>query len=148
MFLFRLNRCKIHIQNMDQQKNTEKITKPINIIWVEDDKFLSSILMKKFGVSGHNISLAKNSEETFDLLKKTKPDIFVLDISLPGESGFDILQKIRMGQDMKNTPVIVLSNTSKQSDIDKAKLLGAQKFLVKAAVSLDEIIKEVEILTK
>ena len=104
--------------------------------------------MKKFGVSGHNIKLAKNSEETFELLKNMKPDIFVLDISLPGESGFDILQKIRMEHNTKTTPVIVLSNTSKQSDIDKAKLLGAQKFLVKAAVSLDEIIKEVELLTK
>ena len=63
-------------------------------------------------------------------------------------TGFDILQKIRMDQSMKNVPVIMLSNTSKQSDVDKAKLLGAQKFLVKAAVSLDEIIKEVEMLTK
>ena len=133
---------------MNDEKQIEKAVIPRNIIWVEDDKFLSSILMKKFGVSGHNIILAKNSEETFELLKNMKPDIFVLDISLPGESGFDILQKIRMEQNTKSTPVIVLSNTSKQSDIDKAKLLGAQKFLVKAAVSLDEIIKEVELLTK
>lgn len=133
---------------MNEEKQIEKAVIPRNIIWVEDDKFLSSILMKKFGVSGHNIKLAKNSEETFELLKNMKPDIFVLDISLPGESGFDILQKIRMEHNTKTTPVIVLSNTSKQSDIDKAKLLGAQKFLVKAAVSLDEIIKEVELLTK
>ncbi len=133
---------------MNETKQVENTIRSRNIIWVEDDKFLSSILIKKFSVSGHNINLAKNSEETFELLKNIKPDIFVLDISLPGESGFDILQKIRMDQNTKTIPVIVLSNTSKQSDIDKAKLLGAQKFLVKAAVSLDEIIKEVELLTK
>lgn len=121
---------------------------PKNIIWVEDDAFLGSILMKKFGVTGHNVSLAKSGDEAFELIKNIKPDIFVLDIFLPGMTGFDILQKIRMDQTMKNVPVIMLSNTSKQSDVDKAKLLGAQKFLVKAAVSLDEIIKEVEMLTK
>ena len=46
---------------MNDEKQIEKAVIPRNIIWVEDDKFLSSILMKKFGVSGHNIKLAKNS---------------------------------------------------------------------------------------
>ena len=41
---------------------------------------------------------------------------------------------------------MMLSNLSKQSDIDKAKILGANKFIVKAAVSLDEILREVETL--
>jgi len=76
------------------------------------------------------------------------PDIIVLDIMLPEMNGFDILQKIKMNEKHKKIPVIMLSNLSKQADIEKAKMLGANKFIVKAAVSLDEIIHEIATLTK
>ena len=82
----------------------------------------------------------------FALLEKDIPDIIILDILLPEMSGFDILQKIKMNENMRKIPVIMLSNMSKQSDIEKAKLLGANRFIVKAAVSLDEIIREIEAL--
>ena len=86
---------------------------------------------------------AINGEEAFSILDKEMPNIIILDILLPGMNGLDILQKIKTEERFRKIPVIILSNMSKQSDIDKAKLLGAQKFIVKAAVSLDEIIKEV-----
>ncbi|MDP3962838.1 MAG: response regulator [bacterium] len=116
------------------------------ILWVEDDKLLGSILFKKFQSSGHTVLFAKDSDETFALLEKDTPDIIILDIMLPGMNGFDILQKIKSNEKLRNVPAIMLSNISKESDIEKAKKLGAQKFLVKVAVSLDEIIKEVNSL--
>jgi CheY-like chemotaxis protein len=118
------------------------------ILWVEDDKFLSNILVKKFETSGHTVLKATNGEEAFELIKDQVPDVIVLDILLPGLTGFEVLQKIRMMETMKQVPVIMLSNMNKSSDIDKAKVLGAQKFLVKAAVSLDQIIKEIEQMPK
>ena len=66
---------------------------------------------------------------------------------LPKMSGLDILQKIKMEEKYRKIPIVMLSNMSKQSDIEKAKLLGAKKFMVKAAVSLDEIVSTVENLT-
>lgn len=116
------------------------------ILWVEDDKFLSMILSKKFEGSGYTLLKAKDSTEAFSLLASDIPDIIILDILLPGVSGFEILQKIKEDEKLKNIPVIMLSNMSKQSDIEKSKTLGAQRFIVKAAVSLDEIITEVESL--
>lgn len=118
------------------------------ILWVEDDKFLSNILLKKFETSGHVVLKATEGEEALRLIEKEMPDIIVLDILLPGMNGFDILQKIKMNDKYRSIPAIMLSNMNKPSDIEKAKLLGAQKFLVKAAVSLDEIVKEVDQLTK
>jgi len=49
---------------------------------------------------------------------------------------------------LKKVPAMVLSNLSKQSDIERAKALGAQKFLVKAAVSLDQIVEEIRTMCK
>lgn len=118
------------------------------VLWVEDDKLLSTILSKKFETTGYNLLKARDGDEAFTILQSNTPDAIVLDIVLPGMSGFDILQKIKMNDAFRKIPVIMLSNLSKQSDIDKAKLLGSNRFIVKAAVSLDEIIREVDTLTK
>lgn len=114
------------------------------ILWVEDDKFLSNILKKKFESSGHVVLKAEDGEGALKILETEVPDVIVLDILLPGMSGFDIVQKIKMNEKFRRIPVYMLSNMNKPSDIEKAKVLGVQKFLVKAAVSLDEIVKEIE----
>lgn len=133
-------------ERMKAAKPTMTIGK--KVLWVEDDKFLGNILVKKFETSGHTVLKATNGEEAFSMLANEIPDVIVLDILLPGLSGFEVLQKIRMTDSLKKVPVIMLSNMNKPSDIEKAKTLGAQKFLVKAAVSLDQIVKEIEQLPK
>lgn len=119
------------------------------ILWVEDDKLIGSILEKKFLLSGFNLTHVKNGEEALTELARTIPDAVILDLLLPGMSGFDILQRIRsMDGRMKTVPVMILSNLSKPSDIERAKLLGAAKFLIKASSSLDQIVAEVKDLAK
>lgn len=132
------------VEKSAEQKIEPKVGK--KILWVEDDKLLGSILFKKFQTSGHTVMFAKNGEETFALLEKDTPDIIILDILLPGMNGFEILQKIKTNEKLRAIPVIMLSNMSKPTDMDKAKTLGANKFLVKVTVSLDEIINEVNSL--
>lgn len=118
------------------------------VLWVEDDKLLSTILSKKIESSGYKLLKAKNGQEAFVFLTTEVPDIIILDILLPEMSGFDVLQKIKTDDRLRKIPVIMLSNLSKQSDIEKAKTLGANKFVVKAAVSLDEIIREIDALVR
>ena len=105
-------------------------------------------MSKKIEASGFTLLKANNGEETFKFLETEVPDIIVLDILLPKMSGLDILQKIKTDDKFRNIPSIMLSNLNKQSDIDKAKVLGANKFMVKATVSLDEIISEINALIK
>jgi len=113
------------------------------ILWVEDDKLIGTILSKKLLASGFDLTHAKSGDEAVSILaSNTKFDGALLDLILPGVSGFDVLQKIRNNEATKNIPVMILSNLSKPSDIERAKILGAQKFLVKAAVSLDKIVEE------
>lgn len=118
------------------------------VLWAEDDKLLGNILSKKIQESGYTLLKAKNAEETFDFLAKEIPDIIVLDIMLPGASGIEILQEIKKNEHLKKIPVVMLSNLNTQSDIEKARSLGANKFLVKATVSLEEITKEIESMIK
>lgn len=116
------------------------------IVWVEDDKLIGTILAKKLVASGFNLFHAKNGTEALAHLSNEVPDAIILDLLMPGMNGLDILQKIKADARLKNIPTMVLSNLNKQSDIDRAKALGAQKFLVKAAASLDQIVGEVRSL--
>jgi DNA-binding response OmpR family regulator len=118
------------------------------ILWVEDDKLIGTILSKKLIDSGFNLFHTKNGQDALVALKQTMPDAIILDLVLPNMSGFDILQEIKKDQRLAKVPVMILSNLSKQSDIERAKILGAQRFLVKAAVSLDQIVSEVRGLCK
>ncbi len=118
------------------------------ILWVEDDKLIGSILGKKLLNSGFNLTHCKNGEEAMKELEQAIPDAIMIDLLLPGMSGFDILKQIRDNAKFKDVPIMILSNLSKASDINRAKVLGAQKFLVKATASLDQIVAEVRALAK
>lgn len=112
------------------------------LLWVEDDRLIGTILSKKLVSSGFDLFHAKNGEEAVEVLKSVIPDLIVLDLILPNMSGFDILREIKKDPALSRIPVMILSNLSKNSDIERAQALGAQKFLVKAAVSLDQIVQE------
>lgn len=140
---------KTYVAGAESTDATKKVDeKPKKVLWVEDDKLLSTILSKKFNNTGYELHKVDDGESAFEYLSTEVPDVIILDIILPKMNGLDVLQKIRMDERLRRVPVIMLSNANKQSDIEKANLLGAQKFMLKAAVSLDEIMKVVAGLTK
>jgi len=145
--LDKVNRYFGHEANSASEAPAEGGAKQ-KLLWVEDDKLIGTILAKKLISSGFDLFHAKNGEEALEALKSSIPDAVVVDLMLPGMSGFDILQKMQMDPQTKKIPSMVLSNLSKPSDIEKAKMLGAKKFLVKAATSLDQIVDEIKSLNK
>ncbi len=150
--------------NLDAKKVVEKVNQKFHnspaetagadkfvskkLLWVEDDKLIGTILSKKLTSSGFDLFHAKNGEEAMEILRSVIPDVIVLDLVLPNMSGFDILQAIKSDSSINKVPVMILSNLSKPSDIERAKALGALKFLVKAATSLDQIVDEIRSLSK
>lgn len=113
------------------------------ILLVEDDEFLGSILTTRLKGRGAEVLCLKNGEEAVEVLKKDPYDALLLDILLPGMSGFDVLEIIRSNQATSTLPVAVVSNFNQVKDIERAKAMNA-KFFVKALVNPDEIINEVE----
>jgi CheY-like chemotaxis protein len=126
----------------------EPTTGKKKLFWLEDDKLIGTILAKKLIASGFELTHAQSGPEALEMLKTAQPDVIALDLLVPGMNGLDILQKIKADPRLKNVPSMILSNLNKQSDIERAKLLGAQKFLVKAATSLDQIVAEIKDLCK
>lgn len=113
------------------------------VMWVEDDSFLRDIIAKKLTSKQCTLLTAINADETFALLKNETPDVIMLDILLPGMNGYEILEKLKTDPVTKDIPVIILSNFGQKSEVEKGMKLGAEKFLIKATLTLDEIIEEI-----
>lgn len=113
------------------------------IFWVEDDDFLSSLIAQRLSTEGCELHHARNGDEALKMLSNLKPDIIILDLLLPGLSGFDLLEAIRAMPNQQKTPVIILSNLGQKADLDKGLALGASKYLIKATTSLDDILAEI-----
>lgn len=114
------------------------------VMWVEDDKFLSDIISRKLVGEGCTLVHSTTGEEALSIVEKEMPDIIVLDILLSGIDGFEILRRLKANDKVKSIPVILLSNLGQKSDIQKGEELGAAKFLVKATMTLDEIVDEIK----
>lgn len=114
------------------------------ILSIEDDKFLSSLVARKLSAAGYEMLHAANGEDALRVVKGEKPSLILLDILLPEMSGFEVLEKIKADPLTKNIPVILFSNLGQKEDIDKGLSLGAEKFIVKATVVLDDIVKEIQ----
>ena len=114
------------------------------ILSIEDDKFLSSLVAKKLSAAGYQMIHAASGEEAVKVVKEEKPALILHDILLPEMSGFDVLKTVKEDEETKDIPVILFSNLGQKEDIDKGLKLGAEKFIVKATVVLDDIVKEIE----
>ena len=128
-------------------------TKPMadtkkNIMIIEDDKFLSSLIEARLEKDSFGVSQAFDGDEAIKLLREGKPDLIVLDLIMPKVSGFEVLEAISLDPQLNKIPVVILSNLAQDSDIEKAKSLGATEYFVKVRVSIDDLINKVRTIVK
>ncbi len=128
-------------ENKENKKNKENST--TSILLVEDDRFLRNILVKKFEDENFRVAQAIDGKKALTLLEEENPKLILLDLILPGMSGYDVLKKIKEKEETKDIPVIILSNLGQKDEIDKGLSLGAKHFLVKAHFTPDEIVEKV-----
>ena len=113
------------------------------IYLVDDDRFLLDMYAVKFKAAGHEVTACQSGEEVLRLLReKPPPDAILLDIIMPDPDGFAVLETIRKEKLAPKTKIIVLSNQGQDSDIAKAKQLGAVGYIVKASAIPSEVLAE------
>ena len=119
------------------------------ILIVEDDVFLQGLASTKLQKEGYDMLVAGDSTEASKLLETETPDLFILDIILPGATdGLGILKKIRENPKTTTTPVIMFSNMSDEKNVGLAKALGATDYMVKSNFTLDELADRIKELLK
>lgn len=111
---------------------------------VEDDNNLREIYAARLQAEGHEIVAAKDGEEALALAVKEKPELIISDVMMPRISGFDMLDILRNAPETKNTKVIMMTALSQAEDKARADKLGADRYLVKSQVTLEDVARTVK----
>ena len=114
------------------------------VLLVEDDVNLRDIYTARLTAEHYQIVTASDGEEALTVAMRERPDIVLLDIMIPKISGFDVLDILRSTPEIKNTKVIIMTALSQDTDRSKGESLGANKYLIKSQVTLEDVVKAVK----
>ena len=116
-----------------------------NVYLVDDDRFLLDLYAVKFRDAGHEITVFSSGDELLAALRKgesASPDAILIDLIMPGISGFEALETMRKENLAKGAKIIILSNQGQDSDIEKAKQLAVDGYIIKASSIPSEVLAE------
>lgn len=114
------------------------------VMIVDDDQFLIDMYSLKFSKDGFEVESATKGEEALEKLRGGfEPDIIILDVVMPSLDGIGLLEKIREAKLANEAAIIMLTNQGQKSDIERAKNLGVDGYIVKATTIPSEVVEEV-----
>ncbi len=109
--------------------NEEKI----QILIVDDNLDISRLIAAHLGEEGYGLTVRNDGDSAIEALENMKIDLLLLDVMMPGKSGFDVLEEIKKLKKKENRdiPVIMITAKSGLDDLDRASKLGATTYIVK-----------------
>lgn len=114
------------------------------ILLIEDNEYMGRMYQNLLSLENYLVSWAKGGEEGLEKAVSLKPDLILLDIIMPKINGIQVLQKLKDSDDTKNIPVVILTVIGEQDIIDKALKLGAEGYIIKSTVDLNQLISEIK----
>lgn len=100
----------------------------MDILLIEDHESIINGLKYTFNVNNYNLIAKTTIKESIEYLENNKPEIIILDVSLPDGNGYDLYEKVIK---KKNIPVIFLTARDDEDDIIKGLNLGAEDYMTK-----------------
>lgn len=113
------------------------------IMLVEDDKSLREIYSIRLVAEGYEVVSAGDGEEALAMAVQERPDLILSDVMMPKISGFDMLDILRSTPETKNIRVIMMTALSSEDQRQRGENLGADKYLVKSQVGIEDVINAV-----
>jgi DNA-binding response OmpR family regulator len=114
------------------------------VLLAEDDRFLRRAAEVRLRRHGLEVLTAADGEEALRVARAEPLDLVLLDVVMPKLQGFDVLKALKQDDATAHIPVIVLSNLGQERDVAQAMALGALAFLVKAHLSLQDLVDRVD----
>ncbi len=109
------------------------------ILLVEDDLTLAGLYQMRMEAEGFEVKQCNNGETALQSAKEFKPHLILLDIMMPKLNGFDVLDILRNTKETSSTKIVILSALAQAGDIERAKQLGADDYLVKSQVVVADV---------
>jgi two-component system, OmpR family, phosphate regulon response regulator PhoB len=104
---------------------------PARILVVEDERDIAALVAYHLTKEGYRVRTAEGGNEALETVGSERPDLVVLDLMLPGFSGYEVLAEMRRRPELSEVPIIVLTARREESDRIKGLELGADDYLTK-----------------
>lgn len=115
----------------------------MKILLVDDDAFLRDMYATKFTQSGDTVDVAEDGFAALVKIRDGKFDVILMDMVMPSMTGLELLAKITEEKIKGDAKCIILSNQSESSDLEAAKSLGVDGYIVKAELIPSEVVDQV-----
>jgi DNA-binding response OmpR family regulator len=115
------------------------------VLIIDDSPFMTQMFSLRLHHEGFETLIAGSGEEGLKIAANEHPELILLDIAMPGMIGWDVLKGLKGGNDTKDIPVLILTNSKgNPEDHVRAKALGAAEFLMKIELKVDDIMRIVK----
>lgn len=122
-----------------EEANSSKKT----VLIIEDDALLLKFYERAFNVHGLEVILAENGEKGLKAIYDRKPDFVILDILMPNIDGIEVLKKIRADENLKDLPVMIVTNYDLPEYRKSAENLKVFDYILKVGVDPLALVKRV-----
>lgn len=102
-----------------------------HVLLIEDEPNIIEAIRFLLSRDGWKVDTHSNGHDAVDVVRATLPDLVILDVMLPGKSGFDILTEMRSSPEMFELPVLMLTARGQSRDREMAEKAGASRFMTK-----------------
>ena len=100
-------------------------------------------LMKR---EGYEVLIARDGDEALEAIRRERPDLVLLDVMMPGRSGFEVCQTVRADEALANVRIILLTAKGRDADVAKGLALGADAYVTKPISTRDLAVRVRELL--
>jgi len=114
------------------------------ILVCDNEEILRGLVRASLDGNGYTLVEARDGDEAVEQARLVQPDLILLDMMMPGQSGLEVLAELRRDPELRGIPVIMLTARAQVTDRDAAHLAGADRFLAKpfSPLELDRVVKE------
>lgn len=116
------------------------------ILVVDDDVDLAELVRAKLSAEGHEVFTINTGEGAFELAKRAKPDIAILDIMLPEVTGYHICRRIRKDPELYSIAILIVTALGEEPEVIHGLEQGADDYIVKP-FKLDKLMEKLASLT-
>ena len=115
----------------------------VKILVIEDAQNIQKLVGANLTARGHQVLVALNGEKGLSLAQLEHPDLILLDLMLPGMSGWDVLIALKADPRLRKIPVIIMTAQEQEREEDKVRSMKAAGYIIKP-FAIDELMRQVK----
>ncbi len=119
------------VHTYDSHRTSVVQRRILDVLVVDDEPINRQVLAELLALGGHRVTLAANGLEGLARVRSQKPDLVLLDVMMPGKSGYDVLTELRRTFDELALPVLLLTAKAQESDLVRGFRSGATDYILK-----------------